>query len=132
MEIVMSIVIHFCIHTNGRLPLCKNGDFVARIKTGVIYYWVSMQKQGKSGLNWKRRNRLVTAYLIHQPHDVITTYTEVEGTRRKVRLQLMAALQQCQKQMARLANGLSLASYLSLPQSSSSYLLNQISKFVFV
>lgn len=72
------------------------------MKKAVIYYRVSTQRQGRSGLGLEAQEPPVTAYLKHVPHEVIGTYTEVESTRRKVRPQLMAALQQCQKQKARL------------------------------
>ena len=72
------------------------------MKSFVVYYRVSTQKQGRSGLGLEAQQQAVTTYTDGRG-DVAETYTEIEsGKRHTNRPQLAAALDTCRKRKATL------------------------------
>jgi DNA invertase Pin-like site-specific DNA recombinase len=72
-----------------------NGKFVA-------YYWVSTDKQGKSGLGLDAQRQAVENYLNGGNWKLISEFTEVESGKNSDRPQLRAAQAACKKHKAKL------------------------------
>lgn len=61
----------------------------------VIYYRVSTQRQGRSGLGLEAQQAAVTAFLAGRDAQVIGEYREIESGRKSDRQQLAAAMNMC-------------------------------------
>ena len=61
----------------------------------VLYYRVSTQRQGRSGLGIEAQEAAVVAFLSARDTHVIGEYREIESGRKSDRQQLAAAMQMC-------------------------------------
>jgi DNA invertase Pin-like site-specific DNA recombinase len=66
----------------------------------VAYYWVSTEKQGRSGLGLEAQREAVIKFMGKPP---VSEYTEIESGRRdENRPQLIAAMDECKRRRHRL------------------------------
>jgi DNA invertase Pin-like site-specific DNA recombinase len=69
----------------------------------VLYYRVSTQQQGRSGLGLEAQRAAVEAFMdANGPRTVIASFTEVESGKNNDRPQLMAAIKRCKQTRATL------------------------------
>lgn len=68
----------------------------------VIYHRVSTARQGASGLGLEAQAEAVALFLASRPHEVLSTYTEVESGKKSDRPELQKALAECRKHKATL------------------------------
>jgi DNA invertase Pin-like site-specific DNA recombinase len=68
----------------------------------IIYYRVSTDKQGKSGLGMKAQEKTVMDFLNGNGHEVIGTYLEVESGDKSDRPELQKAIRACRLKKARM------------------------------
>lgn len=68
----------------------------------VTYYRVSTSKQGESGLGLEAQMEAVAAFFVSRPHEVVSSFTEVESGKRSDRPELLKALEECRKRKATL------------------------------
>ncbi len=68
----------------------------------VVYYRVSTDKQGKSGLGLEAQETTVMHHLNGGDHEIVGEYTEVESGSKDNRPELMKAIRDCRLKNARL------------------------------
>lgn len=72
------------------------------MKRFVTYYRVSTSKQGESGLGLLAQQEAVAMFFASRPHDVVSTFTEIESGKRSDRPELLKALDECRRRKATL------------------------------
>lgn len=73
------------------------------MKRFIIYYRVSTQKQGRSGLGLQAQKTMCTNYIHSIPSaDVIGEYTDIESGKNNNRTELTKAISECKKHSATL------------------------------
>ncbi|MBV5317804.1 MAG: recombinase family protein [Desulfobulbaceae bacterium] len=68
----------------------------------VIYFRVSTDKQGKSGLGLEAQRATVMNYLNGGAHEIVATYTEIESGGKNDRAELQKAIRDCRLKGAKL------------------------------
>lgn len=70
------------------------------MKSLVLYFRVSTNEQGRSGLGLEAQEAAVAAFLGSRMEGVIERYVEIESGKKKDRPQLLAAIERCRRERA--------------------------------
>jgi len=84
-------------------PLTRSGvNQPAKKQRFILYFRVSTQRQGQSGLGILAQQEAVTQFLASRAHEIVGSHTEIESGKKNDRPELLKALEECRKHKATL------------------------------